>query len=86
MFVEDIPPPGIYGQQQHTLLSLVMTHIRTTDPESKSVIDTVLVSPSGEPVINTLAKYLQCQNRKSEVSQQVKCNFSCHILLLLLYI
>ena len=46
-----------------------MTHIRrTTDPESKSVIDTVLVSPSGEPVINTLAKYLQFQNQKSEVS------------------
>ena len=76
MFVKEIPPPGLYGQQQHTLLSLVMTHIRrTTDPESKSVIDTVLVSPSGEPVINTLAKYLQFQTQKSEVSQHVKCNF-----------
>ena len=83
MFVKEIPPPGLYGQQQHTLLSLVMTHIRrTTDPESKSVIDTVLVSPSGEPVINTLAKYLQFQNQNSEVSQHTKCNFSCHILLL----
>ena len=84
MFVKEIPPPGLYGQQQHTLLSLVMTHIRrTTDPESKSVIDTVLVSPSGEPVINTLAKYLQFQNQNSEVSQNTKCNFFCQILLLL---
>ena len=63
----------------------MMTHIRrTTDPESKTFIDTVLVSPSGEPVINTLAKYLQFQNRKSEVSQHTKSNFSCQILILLL--
>ena len=83
-FVEEIPPPGIYGQQQHTLLSLVMTHIRrTTDPESKTVIDTVLVSPSGEPVITTLAKYLQFQNQKSEVSRHTKCNFSSNSVRLL---
>ena len=62
-----------------------MTHIRrTTDPEQKSVIDTVLISPSGEPVISTLAKYLKFQIQISEVSQHAKYFFSCQILLLLL--
>ena len=67
-FIEEIPPPGIYGKQEHTLLSLVMTHIKmTTDAEGRTVVDNVLISPSGEPVINTFTKFLQKTDEVSEI-------------------
>ncbi len=65
-FVKDIPSPGIFGQEKHTLLSLVLMHISPA-PNEKSTLS-LLATPSGEPIFDVFMKYIDYKEGVYDVS------------------
>ena len=57
-FLEEIPPPGLYGFKDQTLQSLLLAHVKTNRQKDGLVDYIITVSPGGIPIITALENYV----------------------------
>ncbi len=67
-FLEEIPPPGLYGFKEQTLQSLLLAHVAINGQENGSLVDHVInVSPGGISIITALENYVLRSEKQSKV-------------------
>ena len=69
----------LYGLQEQTLNSLVIAHITVKQERGSAHVECINISPSGEPVMTVLNKYLLSPS--SDVSCSCNRNFIVNICL-----